>query len=331
MISQAKFNICKKKSFLISKPKDCPYYLEYKDKIEETHGMNLGAGMTRQVLSLTSSLTSSATRTTFVEKEPLGSGQLITVEDLGFSHDLFEQDAGLYEVLFHKYANATKWGVLILVGSLDNFKKWTASAACRKEVEHIPDGRLFAYIEHSSEDNPTDLGYIVHLDAENCDASATVEDGIGYIFWNDGQFYHGELRDGIRSGLGTEGYLDGPSTTTTASHSSTTASATISATASATISTTISTTNTNTSASTIASTANTNTSAIHIKTKDHTTLHYCYYDGEWENGMYHGKGKKTYANRDVYTGTFHKDQMHGKGIFTFANGDVLESEWVYGE
>jgi hypothetical protein len=77
------------------------------------------------------------------------------------------------------------------------------------------------------------------------------------------------LRDGIRSGLGTEGYLEGDK--------------------------------------------------------------YCYYDGEWEEGMYHGKGKKTYANGDVYTGPFFEDQMHGKGIFTFANGDVLESEWVHGE
>jgi hypothetical protein len=197
MISQAKFDICKKKSFLVSKPKDCPHYLEYKDKLEDTHGAKIGAGNTKEAII------------DFLDDKPIGCGQLITVEDLGFSHNLFETDAGLYDVLFQKYAKATKYGVLILVGTLDNFKKWTASKACRKEVEGIPEGRLFAYIEHTPEDNPTDLGYIVHIDAENCDASATVEDGIGYILWNDGQYYHGELRDGIRSGLGTEGYLEG--------------------------------------------------------------------------------------------------------------------------
>jgi len=51
------------------------------------------------------------------------------------------------------------------------------------------------------------------------------------------------------------------------------------------------------------------------------------YEGEYENGQRHGRGKMT-ANGDVYIGTWNHDNRHGEGAMTYANGDVYEGEWL---
>lgn len=74
------------------------------------------------------------------------------------------------------------------------------------------------------------------------------------------------------------------------------------------------------------------------------------YDGEWENGVfngkgtyklndgemfvgefmggeYHGEGVLSFCNGDRYEGNFAHDQMSGKGVYYHANGDVYEGEW----
>ena len=78
------------------------------------------------------------------------------------------------------------------------------------------------------------------------------------------------------------------------------------------------------------------------------------YEGEVKNGLYHGKGKFTWADVDVYEGDwvdgkrtgkgtitlpngvvfegdFVDDKVHGKGKFTWADGDVYEGDWVDGK
>jgi len=41
------------------------------------------------------------------------------------------------------------------------------------------------------------------------------------------------------------------------------------------------------------------------------------YEGEYQNGRYHGKGKITFG-KNTYEGTFFNGQMHGEGKMTVA-------------
>jgi hypothetical protein len=54
------------------------------------------------------------------------------------------------------------------------------------------------------------------------------------------------------------------------------------------------------------------------------------YEGEFLNGIMHGKGIFRYANGNVYEGQFMDDKRHGHGVFRFANGDVYEGEFANG-
>jgi hypothetical protein len=50
-------------------------------------------------------------------------------------------------------------------------------------------------------------------------------------------------------------------------------------------------------------------------------------EGEWVNGVLHGKGTYTYVNGDRYVGEWKQGRQHGRGIFTSANGDRQEGIW----
>jgi len=51
------------------------------------------------------------------------------------------------------------------------------------------------------------------------------------------------------------------------------------------------------------------------------------YEGEYENGQRHGRGKMT-ANGDVYIGTWNHDNRHGGGVMTYANGNAYAGDWL---
>ena len=51
------------------------------------------------------------------------------------------------------------------------------------------------------------------------------------------------------------------------------------------------------------------------------------YEGEWKNGLYYGKGKKTYGNGDWYKGGWKDGYQHGQGKYTYAHGSVYEGEF----
>ena len=190
--------MCRSKSFLLSKAvtaKDgfaCLQDIsESKQKIEVEWGAKMGAGGTREFLEPRG----------FPDETPLGADQIIMNETLNLHHGQFVGSE--WVGAFGEYGNATKFGVLILAKTTENFQRWASSKACLKEVKNIPNGRLFAYIEHTEEDEGGRKGYIVHIDAENGQGAATVKNGIGYVLWHNGDFYHGELKDGLKHGHGT--------------------------------------------------------------------------------------------------------------------------------
>jgi hypothetical protein len=61
------------------------------------------------------------------------------------------------------------------------------------------------------------------------------------------------------------------------------------------------------------------------------------YEGEWRDGLPHGRGVMRWQNGDVYDGEFDNGQPHGSGTaeavantFTFADGRVYTGEFVHG-
>jgi hypothetical protein len=41
-----------------------------------------------------------------------------------------------------------------------------------------------------------------------------------------------------------------------------------------------------------------------------------------DDGTYHGRGKATFLNGQVYEGDFDQGVMHGEGVLTWTNGTV---------
>lgn len=173
-----------RKLFLASKAvveehgfRDLQLIAKFKQKLEVTHGALLGAGDTKARLK------------GFPEGKPLGAGSIGTNEEFALHHGSLEDWVQAYL----EYGGKTDYGHLTLAG--------TESPACLKEVKGVPDGRLFAYVEHTEEDDPPNQGYIVAVSA-----AATVDTGRGFVLFHSGDCYHGELRGGKPHGQGTYSY-----------------------------------------------------------------------------------------------------------------------------
>ena len=103
--------------------------------------------------------------------------------------------------VYAHYAGLTKFGVVILAGTLDLFQRWAKSEACREEVKLVAQGRLFAFVN----------GYLLALDMHNNEASASVSDCTkgGVVVWGSGNYYEGGLKGGLMHGQGTHKWADG--------------------------------------------------------------------------------------------------------------------------
>ncbi|CAK9093591.1 Cortactin-binding protein 2 (CortBP2), partial [Durusdinium trenchii] len=116
----------------------------------------------------------------------------------GLGKTVDRQDRWL--IHYKHYSEKTKYGVLILAGTVDFFRLWAASEACRREVEDVPDGRLFAYID----------GYILRVNSPKCaQLWASNAAGIGYIVWSIGDLYVGSLRASKQHGRGKYFFQNG--------------------------------------------------------------------------------------------------------------------------
>lgn len=312
--------LCKKKHFLLSTPPIPPGHEEgsktqelisqAKLKIELTCGAHFSTGTTSNARFENPrrwNLGTSCVLGSSQQGQPLGADALIDKETLGLTQDEAGGDAWVYP--FTQYANATKYGVLIMAITLENFRLWAGSEVCLKEISNIPDGRLFAYIEHTAEDAGGSQGYIVRVQAQEGTASATADNGKGYMVFANGSFYHGDLvngypngqgiytyasgdvyegewLDGKRHGVGKKKYSDG---------------------------------------------------AVYLGEHKYGKKHgvgICtyaegdVYEGEWED-LRHGRGTYKYADGRVYKGEWKDGKRHGQGKYTYTNGDVYEGEWKY--
>jgi hypothetical protein len=158
-------------------------------KLEVESGACIGAGDTTRFLR------------NIKDGAPLGAGQILLKEELCVQHD--DPDEEWVEA-YREYSLHTKYGVLILAETMEEYWLWIKTPSYREQLKKIPYGRLFVYVEHTSEDEggKRPRGFILCIDPGGEYGSATVENGLGYVLFGNGTNYHGGLKDGIRHGKG---------------------------------------------------------------------------------------------------------------------------------
>ena len=67
-----------------------------------------------------------------------------------------------------------------------------------------------------------------------------------------------------------------------------------------------------------------NLSCIQIEIQYTDDVRSKHLQGEWKNGVRHGKGHIDFANGDRYTGDWVKNKYKGKGVYIFSNGARYE-------
>lgn len=123
-------------------------------------------------------------------------GGIVTDEKLKLHHDKQNEWLKCWE----HFATITRFGVLVLAGDVAKFQAWATSEEGKLEMQFVPKGRLFVYIE----------GVIVALVEEG---EATVETGKGTVIFADGTTYTGDVEGGLRHGIGRTQLANGAVTT----------------------------------------------------------------------------------------------------------------------
>jgi len=154
--------------------------------LELDEGARVGAGTTSKHLQ------------GFPAGKPLGPSTIITNDHLCLHHSGLEATGG-WKAHYVHYGSKTRFGHLILAGTLEHFRKWAGSGACTGECAQVPTGRLFAYVN----------GYIMHVDAQNDCASANITNGEGFIVYSNGNYYQGTIASGKKTGKGVFTFASG--------------------------------------------------------------------------------------------------------------------------
>jgi len=273
---------CKGKAFLASKVgtnhESLASNSKIKQEIESKFGIRIGAGDTRRFLP------------GLKENTPLGIGQIVISDELALHHDQLES----WKEDYWEYGRATKYGHLILAGTLETFEVWAKSEACRKEVAGVPDGRLFAYIQHKEDDEGGSGGYIIAVKAQSNAASATVRNGKGYSLFASGGNYHGELKNGLRHGKGIEKHANGDVYEGDFKDNKKHGKGIF-----------------KWSSGTVYEGGFRNDKIDGKGVKKWTNSEM--YDGDWKDGNRHGQGKFTDVHGEIYDGEWKNDKQHGHG------------------
>lgn len=56
----------------------------------------------------------------------------------------------------------------------------------------------------------------------------------------------------------------------------------------------------------------------------------CTYNGQYYQGMRHGKGEQVWEDGSYYNGFWYNDECHGKGIRCYSSGDFYKGDWKEG-
>lgn len=295
----AYLKMCEEKAFLLAKAIDPAKGYEslaevskVKQKLEVKHGAKL-------IVSLDHN--PSAEYSSFEDEVPFGAGTLVQNEDLALD---FTDSGSNYAKAYAEYAAATKYGVLIV-----NFETWAKSSnVCSEALKDVPKERLFAYIEHTEEDDGGRQGYIVNLDPKKKIGTATVEDGRGYILWHNGAHYHGEIQSGHRNGKGVYKFKNGDVYEGEYKAGKRTGKGKY----------------------TWANGDSYDGDWKDDKKEGEGKNVYAngdVYRGGWLNHLKSGKGMMTYANGDVFEGEWTNNKRTGFGKFQWNDGDVYKGEW----
>jgi hypothetical protein len=65
--------------------------------------------------------------------------------------------------------------------------------------------------------------------------------------------------------------------------------------------------------------------------KKRTTVNGTTYEGQWQNGLEHGKGTEIEDNGSMYEGDWREAKNHGSGKYYFADGGIYEGDWREGK
>ncbi len=313
--------MCEGKAFLLSRASfsnstkeetyETPRFIEdAKHNIEVHQGAKAAAGLSGKYIR----------EAGFISNQPLGLDQLVQTNDLLRHHG---QDKNLMDIshdfwidALTEYAEATKYGILIMAIKPEFLQIWASASVSLKEIKDIPNGRVHVYIEDDDEEeffvNPQHgeddrrdttssskegrrrQGYILHMDANGTfesSSSSTVTNGNGVmIFGRRGGYYRGQIQDCKAHG---KGKLVRPSN-----------------------------------------------GEIYEGDFQYNKQHGKgtqwfvngdVYSGDWIANKCHGMGKLSWINGDIYEGEFKESKPDGKGAFNFANGDIYVGDFVKGK
>mmetsp|Transcript_24771 Transcript_24771/g.37745 ORF Transcript_24771/g.37745 Transcript_24771/m.37745 type:complete len:329 (+) Transcript_24771:54-1040(+) len=256
-------------------------------ELEIDTGAKMGAGSTRKHLD------------GFTEEKPLGPMAIITNDHLSLHHSGLDSTGGWKEHYLH-YGTKTKYGHVILAGTLPHFCKWAQSKACKDECAKVQKGRLFAYVH----------GYLLHVDAVGGFASGNIVNGKGFIVWASGNYYEGDIRNGKKHGVGRFTWASGQTYEGQLINGDFEGRGVFKY-----------------------EDGGRYEGAVH-KDKKHGHGHMVYgsgneYDGSYVDGRKHGEGvfyNKKSGNR--YEGQYFEDKKGGRGTFIWADGTRYVGEWV---
>jgi len=289
--------MCKGACFVASKPvvtdgsrESMQDIAELKTKIECDFGAYLGEVGSRSTKKLLATLP---------EGMPLGLNSIVTQEMLGLHHQDPEAGGKRWLEAYLEYGRCSKYGHLILAGTLENYRAWAQSEACLAEVEGVPKGRLFVYIETNLPPHGK-RGWILAYDAGKGERRSsfssvpsgpsvqTVMYGRGAKLWADGSYYLGGLKGDNRSGLGAYVHAGGC-----------------------------------------------RCEGMWVEGKLHGqgTMEYAdgaTYEGEYRDGKMQGHGTMVFADGATYDGQWRDGSFNGQGTEVFADGERYEGEWKDG-
>lgn len=301
----------RKASFLASKVVKSGYKdLKHIDEIItmlDQEGCKLGAGQTRACLPHFKEMTGLYNMKT-------DTGSIITNESLHLHHSRLSNS---WIQTYKHYGSLTRYGHLIIAGDVETFQKWATSDSCMNETKGLPQGRLFIFVYGPKRrENPRyKNGYIVSIDCATDAGNPTHHNGMAWVLHRKGNYYVGNMRNGLYHGLGEYTYTDGAVYKGEYKDGKMHGKGTFRH-------------------------ANGALFVGHFKEdKMHGRGKYTYepaqkqykeYDGDFYEGVMHGQGRSLLKDGACYVGGY-KNGSWTKGTYTYADGAKYEGEYKNGK